>query len=58
MPINCPLITVYLAARAVQFELSLGPQELFFIIQSTTRITEFLVVDKSSVILVKQPKFR
>ena len=27
-------------------------------IQSTTRITEFLVVDKSSVILVKRPKFR
>ena len=28
------------------------------LIQSTTRITEFLVVDKSSVILVKRPKFR
>ena len=27
-------------------------------LQSTTRITEFLVVDKSSVILVKRPKFR
>ena len=27
-------------------------------IQSTTRITEFLVVDKLSVILVKRPKFR
>ena len=27
-------------------------------IQSTTRIMEFLVVDKSSVILVKRPKFR
>ena len=27
-------------------------------VQSTTRITEFLVVDKSSVILVKWPKFR
>ena len=28
------------------------------IIQSTTRITDFLVVDKSSVILVKRPKIR
>ena len=28
------------------------------LIQSTTRITDFLVVDKSSVILVKQPKIR
>ena len=27
-------------------------------IQSTTRIVEFLVVDKSSVIVVKRPKFR
>ena len=28
------------------------------IIQSTTSITDFLVVDKSSVILVKRPKIR
>ena len=31
---------------------------LMLSIQLTTRITEFLVVDKSSVILVKWPKFR
>ena len=30
----------------------------FFAIQSTTSITDFLVVDKSSVILVKRPKIR
>ena len=30
----------------------------FDLIQSTTRITDFLVVDKSSVILVKRPKIR
>ena len=30
----------------------------FFAIQSTTRKTDFLVVDKSSVILVKRPKIR
>ena len=28
------------------------------VVQSTTRITDFLVVDKSSVILVKRPKIR
>ena len=31
---------------------------LNFQVQSTTRTTEFFVVGKSSVILVKQPKFR
>ena len=29
-----------------------------YVVQSTTRITDFLVVDKLFVILVKQPKIR